>query len=383
MRSLHSLLITSTTLVLAILLAGCASVQAPLPPSLELPKPPTDLRAVRKGDHVYLSWSVPTQTLDRQTVRRQGPTRVCRSLEALMSACGMPVSIVPPTIKAQLQNSAVGNPYPQAGFVDTLPADLQRENATRMVTYAVEALNLHDRSAGLSDQVRVPLAPTLPPPPSFRAALSENGVDLSWDCALPESRPGIRYVYRIYRRSLDSGVDIRLADVACPASQYNDQTAEWQKTYEYRITAVTSANLGKGTLPCPTSPSEEEVKAIPDCVPVATVEGEDSPAQKVFTKDIYPPGVPTGLQAVFSGPGQAPFIDLLWAPNTDADLAGYNVYRREASGKAAKMNNELIKTPAFRDTGVSAGKTYWYSVSAVDARGNESTPSEEASESVP
>jgi len=32
---------------------------------------------------------------------------------------------------------------------------------------------------------------------------------------------------------------------------------------------------------------------------------------------------------------------------------------------------------------VVAGKTYSYSVSAVDERGNESAPSEEASESVP
>src|SRR5690348_15888220 len=118
MRSLHSLLITGATLVLA----GCASVQAPLPPSLELPKPATDLRAVRKGDHDYFSWTAPTQTMDRQRVRRQGPTRICRSLEALMSACGASVGNVPPAAKAQSQNIAVGNPYPQASFVDALPA---------------------------------------------------------------------------------------------------------------------------------------------------------------------------------------------------------------------------------------------------------------------
>ncbi len=379
MRSLYSLLIASATLVLA----GCASVQAPLPPSLELPHPPTDLRAYRKGDHVYLSWSVPTQTMDRQRVRRPGPTRICRSLEALMSACGSPVGNVAPPSKDELQKSTAANPNPQASFVDTLPASLQRENATRTVTYGVEPLNLHVRSAGLSNQVRVPLAPTLPPPPNFRVAVSENGVDLSWDCALPESRPGIRYVYRIYRRSLDSGVDVRLADMACPASQYNDQTAEWQKNYEYRMNAVTSVNLDEGTLPCPAPAGEAEVKSTFDCTPVATVEGEDSPPQSVFTKDIYPPAVPSGLQAVFSGPGQTPFIDLLWAPDTDADLAGYNVYRREATGKAAKINNPLVKTPAYRDTSVAPGKTYWYSIAAVDARGNESAPSEEASESVP
>jgi fibronectin type 3 domain-containing protein len=86
---------------------------------------------------------------------------------------------------------------------------------------------------------------------------------------------------------------------------------------------------------------------------------------------------------VFSGPGQPPFIDLVWAPNTDADLAGYNVYRHETGGQPVKINKELVKAPAFRDSDVSAGKTYLYAVSAVDARGNESARSEEASEIVP
>jgi len=73
----------------------------------------------------------------------------------------------------------------------------------------------------------------------------------------------------------------------------------------------------------------------------------------------------------------------VWAPVTDADLAGYNVYRHEEGGQAVKINSELVKTPAFRDSNVAAGKKYFYSVSAVDLRGNESARSEEASESVP
>jgi fibronectin type 3 domain-containing protein len=43
----------------------------------------------------------------------------------------------------------------------------------------------------------------------------------------------------------------------------------------------------------------------------------------------------------------------------------------------------LVKTPAFRDMNVVAGKTYFYSVSAVDQRGNESGRSEETSEGAP
>jgi fibronectin type 3 domain-containing protein len=113
------------------------------------------------------------------------------------------------------------------------------------------------------------------------------------------------------------------------------------------------------------------------------VEGDDTPEVKVFAHDVFPPAVPGGLQAVFSGPGQAAFIDLIWTPVSDADLAGYNIYRHEAGGAAVKLNSELVRTPGYRDAQVVAGKTYFYAVTAVDERGNESGRSEEASEGAP
>ena len=104
---------------------------------------------------------------------------------------------------------------------------------------------------------------------------------------------------------------------------------------------------------------------------------------RVIAHDIFPPSVPTGLQAVFSGEGQTPFIDLIWSPVTNADLAGYNLYRSATNEVPVKLNNELVKSPSYRDTSVASGQTYTYSVSAVDVQGNESQLSEKASESVP
>jgi fibronectin type 3 domain-containing protein len=138
---------------------------------------------------------------------------------------------------------------------------------------------------------------------------------------------------------------------------------EWEKTYEYRVETVTIiAASGK---------------------PEMQIEGDDTPAVKVFVDDVFPPAVPAGLQAVSSGPGQTNFVDLVWAPVTDADLAGYNVYRREEDTSPVKINSGLVQTPAYRDASVVSGKSYLYSVSAVDLRGNESPRSEEASETVP
>jgi fibronectin type 3 domain-containing protein len=121
----------------------------------------------------------------------------------------------------------------------------------------------------------------------------------------------------------------------------------------------------------------------PEGKPSIEVPGDDSPDVKVFANDIFPPAVPSGLQAAASGPGQPPFVDLIWAPDSEADLAGYRVYRRVNNGQILKLNSELVKTPAYRDTNVVPGKTYSYSVSAVDIRGNESARSEEVSETAP
>jgi fibronectin type 3 domain-containing protein len=113
------------------------------------------------------------------------------------------------------------------------------------------------------------------------------------------------------------------------------------------------------------------------------VEGDDSATIRVVAHDVFPPAIPTGLQAVYSGEGQKPFIDLIWAPVTNTDLAGYNLYRSASGNNAIKLNSEPVKSPSYRDTFVVSGTTYTYTVSSVDVRGNESPRSEPASETVP
>jgi hypothetical protein len=353
-------------------LVGCASTGAPMPPSLELPKPPSDVRATRKGENVYVTWTVPAETTDRQRVRHLGPTRICRSLEPAIQQCGRSVGgVVTPSPAARPEKESGGDHKASersiGSYIDNLPASLEKENPTGEVTYAVEVLNTNGRSAGLSNQVRVPTVPTLPPPSDFAAQLTSDGVVIAFT-GLPERQEAqeISHRYRIYRREEGSDRDTLLAEspLDTPGKVRTvDHSFEWEKTYDYRSTVVTIVSRpGKPTL---------------------AVEGDDTPAIKIFAHDIYPPAVPTGLQAVFSGPRQRPFIDLLWAPDTDADLAGYNVYRREEGGQPAKINSELVKAPAYRDTEVQRRKRYFYSVAAVDLRGNESERSEEANEEVP
>jgi hypothetical protein len=114
--------------------------------------------------------------------------------------------------------------------------------------------------------------------------------------------------------------------------------------------------------------------------------GPLSAAVQVEALDVFPPDVPTGLAAVAVGAenGGEPAIDLSWQPDTEADLAGYIVYRREGGGAWQRISPaQPVVGPGFHDAHVQAGHSYRYSVSAVDTNGHESGRSAEAEETVP
>ncbi|HWR35781.1 MAG TPA: hypothetical protein VN622_07950 [Clostridia bacterium] len=343
--------------------AGCGTPGAPQPPSLDLPRPVEDLAATRKGNLVVLEWTQPSQTTDRRNIRRPAATRVCRAIGQLaLTQCGDIVASLTPE---QITSATSQGQRPHVVFNDTLPA---ANSATGFATYAIEALSPRDRSAGLSNQVRVSLAPTLPAPQDVRAQLSPEGVAVSWTgltrSAAPKS-PALGFRYRLLRRPAGQGSFVIVEELPLDSAVRTvpDHSFEWEQTYEYKVTSVTEVvESGQAT---------------------AEVEGEDSPAIKIFVHDTFPPVQATGLQAVFSGVGQKPSIDLTWAPNAESDVAGYNVFRHEAGTAPQKINAEPVKSSAYRDPEVAAGHTYFYAVSAIDLRGNESPRSEETSETVP
>jgi hypothetical protein len=74
-------------------------------------------------------------------------------------------------------------------------------------------------------------------------------------------------------------------------------------------------------------------------------------------------------------------IELAWTG--DASAVGYIVYRRSASSITSfALNGVPITTAAFSDTARSGDKLF-YRVTAVDANGFESEPSDEVSVVVP
>ena len=351
---------------LLLALTGCGTPGAPSLPSLNLAVPVEDLTATRRGDKVELEWTLPRKNTDHTNVKHNPTSLVCRhDGTTLMAKCAEVARIAPPTPKpAEKQKNEPPPGAVRIRYTDTLPPELGLQNPAGFVMYAVEEVNQHGRSAGLSNQVAIPVVPTIAPPDQVSATVSADGVTVAWSGPAPAAPPArVTYRYRIMRRPVGAPAYIVLDDVEPRASgSYLDKTFAWEQKYEYRITTMSEVRNNGMT---------------------AAVEGSDSPSVEVVTRDIYPPAQPSGLQAVFSSVGQKPFIDLTWAPNMENDLAGYNVFRWTEGGKPQKLNTQLLQVSSYRDEAVEPGKKYFYAVSAVDLRGNESSRSAEASETVP
>jgi hypothetical protein len=347
-------------LLLASCLLGCGVPGAPLPPSLDIPRFVGDLKAVRKGETVTLTWTAPTETTDGELIRKPGKMLVQRALRSQTDSelHFQTISELPldPSLKEARGEVATAK--------DSL-SQLIRSGRAEFAVYTVLAQGHNGKSSGLPNRASVPLVPIMAAPKKVSAHPVPAGIMVSWDESGPPEKASHRqtqYAYKIMRRLQVANDAVLVKQLNAGNQNFVDTGIDWEKTYQYWIVPVTlwQDDNRKGE-----------------------VEGDDSPTIDVFAHDSFPPVVPSSLQAVFSAvPGKS-FIDLTWSPNLDPDLAGYNLYRRSGNELARKINSELVKTPRFPDPGIQPGMKYFYSVTAVDLRGNESGKSEETSETVP
>jgi len=77
-------------------------------------------------------------------------------------------------------------------------------------------------------------------------------------------------------------------------------------------------------------------------------------------------------------PAEAAYLDLVWDPNTEPDLAGYNVYYGTESENYAYFIDVGITT-TYRLDGLLDGVAYYIAVTAYDTSDNESDCSNEVS----
>ncbi len=91
-----------------------------------------------------------------------------------------------------------------------------------------------------------------------------------------------------------------------------------------------------------------------------------------YTPTPIPPSPPTGL-GVYNG---MDYLELVWNPNPEPDISGYNVYRSlTAEGEFTLLNQELVKETGYTDSGLGHEEVYYYKVSALNTDFNESEKS--------
>jgi len=130
-------------------------------------------------------------------------------------------------------------------------------------------------------------------------------------------------------------------------------------------------------------------------LPVTIAAGQSVPVTMTFTPQSS--GSASGVLTVasntsntatqtLSGVGVAApqhSVSLSWT-DTNSGIAGYNVYRgNSAGGPFTQINSGLDATPAYSDTSVAAGQTYYYVATAVNESGLESAYSNEVEGAVP
>jgi len=76
-------------------------------------------------------------------------------------------------------------------------------------------------------------------------------------------------------------------------------------------------------------------------------------------------------------------VALSWTASTST-VSGYNIYRSTTSGGSyAKVNGSLVSSLSYNDSTVQSGTTYYYVATAVDASGDESVDSNQATAVIP
>lgn len=340
--------------------AGCGTPGAPQPPSLYLPEPVSDLSAIRAGDQVTLTWTMPKKNTDKLKIKEQVSVRVCRR-EKTGGAC----------VDA---GTLALDPGADGTWTDTLPPALAA-GAARPLVYCVELKNKRGQSAGLSNPADLLAGAAPDPVEGFAAEVQKAGVVLHWNAAQQDT--AIRLRRKLLtpqsttkpKESLTAPPpetaeqDLLIEDTR--QGRALDQTARFGEAYEYQAQRVVRVMQAGTTL---------------------EMDGAFSPPVRVDVQDVFPPAVPTGLVAVamLGENGAETAVDLSWHPDPEADVAGYVVYRREGDRAWERISpGESVVGPAFHDTHVQPGHTYHYAVIAVDRGGHESARSQEAEETVP
>jgi hypothetical protein len=409
---------------------GCASPGPPRPPSLHIPAAVKDLSAERIGDQVVLRWTAPEKTTDKLPIKGTMTAVVCREVTpAIAGASGGPACVpidrltIPegtgPAGTGQAGTGPAGaTPAGQMEAVDHLPQPLTSD-PVRLLTYRVVVSNVAGRFAPGSTPAFAAAGAAPQAVAGLRASTVKGGTVLEWQGS--GSAGSGTDVVELTR--FDKELAARNAAEKAAAKEAGSKEAAAKsapappKTHfqvgpkkgsgggekeadpaEVHLRAGTSDS--GGTVDHTAAMGEtytyaaQRVRTVTVAGHELKVRSAESSAVMIAVRDVFPPSVPSGLTAVqnLASENRAGSIDLSWEPSgepdAETDLAGYVVYRRNVSasgaveGAAVRLTATPVVETAFRDLTAVAGQRYSYTVTAVDASGNESKASAAAEETL-
>ena len=229
-----------------------------------------------------------------------------------------------------------------ASSQETSFIDVDAENSV-MYQYKLLAYDQSKNKSAFSEIVQAQPLNVAPAVPANAQILSGDGeIQLSWT---PNGEWDIDH-YNIY---MSSDSDFQISEenlfitVSHPNSQYTVDNLTNSETYYFKVTSVDLTELER----------EAFGPMVGNPVDIA-------------------PSSPLG----FGGMGLESQIELLWTPNDEWDLSGYNLYRSEVEGFVPSEETLIATLNAndsiYTDSSILTGTLYFYVLSAVDISGNES-----------
>jgi chitodextrinase len=342
-----------------LLLPACGRKGPPVAPRPVAPAAVTTIRAEADDQFILVSWVRPNRNEDRSPLTDLSEFRLFRAVSPVVA--GAPAGRLEFSLLATVRADQPANASVQGdkfafrdggGSVGLLPG-------TRY-SYRVEAVNRNGTAGPPSVAVSVDFLLPPPPPSGLTASAGDGMVELSWQpppLPGPPGSPPLRgyNVYRADRPGGYGGDPINGSPIA--ETRFRDSGVVNDSTYHYVVRSVAGERS-----PWRESQDSNEISATP--------------------MDFTPPAPPRSLAAV-PGPGG---VALSWDPNTEPDLLGYLVYRRELPAiTSSRLTEAPVAATTYLDRTARPGKSYEYTVTAVDRsrHRNESAPSDEASASLP
>jgi hypothetical protein len=386
---------------LAALLAlpACGKRGDPLAPLPRTPQAVTALALAQRGAEVELTYTAPRVTtggagltvLDVEVLRAdtegdfakvsQVKTRRVAPGEALRETVPLPAVGTTLRVAARARaGSHVSGLTPIATLKvlapQPAPTDLKAQLTPRGVSLSWTAppggipkpLPTPTPSPSPSPRPGVPVRPSPPPSaapvpspvpgsvsaaPSPAPAPSPTPIPSPTPAPSPTPPPPPSTGYWVYRREPGGRYETPLQAVPLQAAAHEDTTVAPGQSVCYVVRLVAA-----------TAPVIESASSNEACLDV---------------KDVAAPAAPAGVATLV----REGAVELSWSPSSEPDLQAYRVYRARTGATPERLAEVAAGESTYRDTAAERGVPFFYTVTAVDAAGNESPPSAAAEGSLP